>query len=290
MAKRRKQSYFIYSAGLHGLILLVFILGFDFSSPLPVFENTNQQDVISAVVLGDTAKSRILPKKIEHEIKPKPPEPKPEVQPKPEPKQVAKPAEPKPVPAKEAIALKKPDKKKLAEKKLLESLKQKNIFGQDLLADIKKQKDTQKKNEKKLAQEKLQANFKKNLQKQAEESLRQQLLNEDIKLQGMQARQSQGEVNKYKALILQAISEQWIIPIGANKKLSCELMIRLAPGGLVLDVQVTKSSGDPALDSSARAAVLKASPLPVPREPDGFSAFKQFVLKVKPENVLDGVG
>ena len=76
------------------------------------------------------------------------------------------------------------------------------------------------------------------------------------------------------------------MPTQANKKLYCELMIRVAPGGMVLDVQVTKTSGDPSLDSSARAAVLKASPLPVPPDTAAFESFRQFVLKVKPENVL----
>jgi colicin import membrane protein len=63
-------------------------------------------------------------------------------------------------------------------------------------------------------------------------------------------------------------------------------MIRLAPGGEVLQVSITKTSGDPSLDSSARAAVLKASPLPVPNDPALFAAFRQFALKVKPENIL----
>jgi colicin import membrane protein len=120
--------------------------------------------------------------------------------------------------------------------------------------------------------------------------LRQPLFNEDIKLKGAQSKQASGEVNKYKALILQAISEHWIIPTQSDKRLFCELMIRVAPGGLVLDVQITKSSGDPALDSSARAAVLKSSPLPVPSEPAAFNAFRQFALKVKPENILASGG
>ena len=128
--------------------------------------------------------------------------------------------------------------------------------------------------------------FERALRAQTEQSLRTQLLNEEIKLKGVQSRQAQGEVNKYKALILQAISEQWLVPLGADKKLYCELMIRIAPSGSVLDVQVVKSSGDPALDASARAAVLKASPLPVPKDTRAFEAFRQFVLKVKPENVV----
>jgi colicin import membrane protein len=255
---------------LHLIILLLFILGFDHTSSLPVFENTNKNDVISAVVLGDTDKSKILPKQITAEQFVQPSKEIPQSQPK---LQTIE---------KEVIALKKPDKKKLAEKKMLEKMKTQTIFGKDLLADIKKQTNKQK-----IKQKKLQKQLQKKLHEQAEKSLRQQLLNEEIKLQGTQLRQAQGEVNKYKALILQAISEHWIIPTQANKHLYCELMIRTAPGGMVLDVQVTKTSGDPSLDSSARAAVLKASPLPVPSNPDAFQAFRQFVLKVKPENILD---
>ena len=201
------------------------------------------------------------------------------------PKPVVKPKlQPAPVDKDEdVIALKKAeDKKKQAEKKLLDAIKQPNLFAKDLLSDIKKQNEKQKK----IKQKQLQTQFQKTLHQQAEKSLRQQLLNEDVKLQSTQSRQSQGEINKYKALILQAISDHWIIPTQANRHLYSELMIRLAPGGTVLDVQVTKSSGDPSLDSSARAAVLKASPLPVPPNANDFEVFRQFVLKVKPENVI----
>lgn len=285
MAAPQDKKFFLTSIVFHIGVILVLILGFDISSTLPVFENTNKNDVISAVILGDTAKSKILPKQpaskprqvVQRQVKPLP---KPKVEPDPQP---VKPVEVK----KDVIALKKADdKKKLAAQKALEAVKQRNLFARDLLADIKKQSDKQKK----IKQKQLQAQFQKTLREQSEQSLRQQLLNEEIKLQSTQSRQSQGEVNKYKALILQAISDHWVIPTQANRKLFSELMIRLAPGGMVLDVQITKSSGDPSLDSSARAAVLKASPLPVPSDPNAFEAFRQFVLKVKPENVLASDG
>ncbi len=269
------NKYLIFSLIFHGVVLLVLIVGFDFVSPLPVIENTNKNDVISAVILGDTPKSKILPKQqLAAQLKMPPPINLP--------KPVALKLQQAEV-KKDEIAIKKAeDKKKKAEKKLLEAIKQPNLFAKDLLADIKKQNDKQKK----IKAKQLQSQFQKTLREQAEQSLRQQLLNEEIKLQSNQSRQSQGEINKYKALILQAISEHWIIPTQANKSLYCELMIRLAPGGMVLDVQVTKTSGDPSLDKSARAAVLKASPLPVPPNLNDFEAFRQFILKVKPENIL----
>ena len=54
-------KYFYISLVLHGIILLALILGIDYTTPMPVIENTNQHDVISAVVLGDTPKSKIVP-------------------------------------------------------------------------------------------------------------------------------------------------------------------------------------------------------------------------------------
>ncbi|MBX3709064.1 MAG: cell envelope integrity protein TolA [Gammaproteobacteria bacterium] len=277
-APQNNDKYFFVSIVFHIGVLLVLVFSFESSSVMPVFENTNKNDVISAVVLGDSPKSKILPKQLT---------PQPMLQPV---KEIPHP-EPQPVKSapvemqKDKIALKKAEsKKKLAEQRVQEVIKQKDLFGKDLLADIKKLNDKQKK----LVQKREQLNFQKVLREQAEKSLRQQLLNEEIKLQGTQIRQSSGQVNKYKALILQAISEHWVIPTQANKHLYCELMIRVAPGGMVLEVQVTRTSGDPSLDSSARAAVLKASPLPVPSDPGVFEAFRQFVLKVKPENILDG--
>lgn len=258
------KKFLYFSLAAHFAFLLILVLGLDFSSPLPVVENTNQHDVISAVVLGDSPKSKLLPQKV---TVPTPPPPS---------KLASSPKITKPLPEvkKDAIALKIPTKKKPVKPI-------KDLFAQDLLADVKKQAK-----QKQVKQKELQSKYAKMLKEQAEQSLRQQLLDEDIKLQGKQMRQAQGEVNKYKALILQVVSEHWVVPTQVKKTLVCELMIRLAPGGMVLDVQVTKPSGDPSLDNSARAAVLKSSPLPVPSNPAAFEAFRQFVLKVKPEDIL----
>lgn len=278
MATPRNQKYLIISIIFHAGILLMLVVGVDFSSPLPVIENTNKNDVISAVVLGDSPDSKILPQQ------PDSTDPKPLQEVRKEQKPVQQTEVKKDVIA-DIIAIRAAEKK-LAEQRVLEAKKQRDLFAKDLLADIKKVKDKKKT----IKQKQLKSHFEKTLREQAEKSLRQQLLDEEIKLKGSQNRQAQGVVNKYKALILQAISEHWIIPTQANKSLYCELMIRVAPGGMVLNAQITKSSGDPSLDSSARAAVLKASPLPVPLDAAAFEAFRQFVLKVKPENVIANDG
>lgn len=282
MTVSQNKKLFLVSALFHVILLFILVLGFDFTQPLPVIENTNKNDVISAVVLGESEKSKLITKKLF--TPPSAPQPREQkIQPvATEAKVISKP-KPVEVIKKDVIAIKTAFKK-FEQKNDLDEKMRRDLLAKDMLAEINKQTNKQKK----LQQKKLQEQFAKTFQEQTEKSLRQQLLNEEIKLQGTEVRESQGEINKYKALILQAISQQWIIPTQANKKLYCELLIRVAPGGMVLDVQITKTSGDPSLDSSARSAVLKASPLPVPADSTAFEAFRQFELKVKPENILEG--
>jgi colicin import membrane protein len=288
MASAPAKSYLVTSVCAHVVLLIVLMVNAMFASTKPVFENTNQNDVISAVVLGDSAKSKIIPQK----ITPPPATPKKieKAEEPPKPKQVKTVAVAPP--KKDVIALEKPKpqkiKKKVEEKPKINDKALAGLLN-DIEKEVKKQKKTDLAKTKKAKPTKqLAAKYAKMLQTQAEETMRQAMLEEDLRLQGEQARQSQGEVDKYKALIIQAISEHWVIPVQSNRKLSSELMIRLSPGGTVLDVQITRSSGDPALDSSARAAVLKASPLPVPKDAKAFEAFRRFVLNVKPENIVNG--
>ncbi len=281
---KRAQSdkkFFIASCAFHAGIVLALIFSYEFASPLVVVENTNQHDVISAVVLGDTAKSKILP------YEEPAAQPKPEVS-KPQPDVKKPPVLPKAAPIKtvdkEAIALKaaKVAEKKLAAKKAQElKNKQKEALEKALLADIKKQ-------NKKIKKQDLPNKFAKMLREQSELSLRQSLMNENIKMRGKEAHYSQGVVNKYQALITQAIQENWNVPPLVNRSLSSVLMIRLSPDGKVLDVQISKSSGDASLDSSARTAVLKSSPLPVPEKASDFEVFRQFTLTVSPKNIVQG--
>ncbi|MBA2650654.1 MAG: cell envelope integrity protein TolA [Tatlockia sp.] len=94
-----------------------------------------------------------------------------------------------------------------------------------------------------------------------------------------------GEVDKYKALIKGAISQRWIVPENIDRGLSSQFRIRLAPDGAVLEVSLTRSSGDSVLDRSAQTAIYKASPLPVPRDSATFELFRDISLTVRPENL-----
>lgn len=94
-----------------------------------------------------------------------------------------------------------------------------------------------------------------------------------------------GVVDKYKAMILNAIGRQWILPEHVAMGLSSKFNIKLSLDGTVLDVQLTKSSGDPMLDRSAKLAIYKASPLPVPPDRESFEMFREISLTVRPEEM-----
>lgn len=91
---------------------------------------------------------------------------------------------------------------------------------------------------------------------------------------------------KYRHLILQSIAQQWIIPPDVDKHLETRLAVRLAPGGMVLEVVIIKGSGNAVLDRSVQTAVYKASPLPVPKESGLFNSFRQINLTVRPEGLI----
>ncbi len=265
--KDRYSSSFFFSLLFHSLLIAALIVSFDMNSSTPVLQNSEQnKEVINARVMDVVP----VPKKIMPAPKKMAPTPPPPAQPV-----VSKMQEkPQPIqpPKKQAIAISDKKQKKLQQDKI----------AQQLLADIKKQTRQQKK----IKQKNIANEFEKDMKQMAAKSIQQEMLQEQKKMAGARAQQIQGEVNKYKALILQAISQHWLIPPSVNKNLSAELMIRVAPGGTVLDVQIVKSSGDESLDYSARSAVFKASPLPVPTDSNGFEPFRQFVLKVKPKDIL----
>ncbi len=117
----------------------------------------------------------------------------------------------------------------------------------------------------------------------------QELLDQEMKSlaqQQINAARNAATTDKYRHLILQAIAQQWIIPPEMNKHLETKLAVHLAPGGMVLEVIIVKSSGNSVLDRSAQTAVYKASPLPVPKNNALFHTFRQINLTVRPEGVM----
>ena len=151
-------------------------------------------------------------------------------------------------------------------------------------ARLTQQKQQQAAQQQKLAQQKAQQQ-KQQKQQAAQQELQQKLQAEQQELAAANAKRVAGEVNKYNALILNAIYPNWIVN-DKQKNLSTDLLINLAPDGSVLNVTVATSSGSANFDRSAVAAVYKSSPLPVPKDPQAFAQFRQFRLTLKPDNIV----
>jgi colicin import membrane protein len=178
--------------------------------------------------------------------------------------------------AKVAIARKKQIEE---EKKHLKELTLKKEKEAKQLKALQEQQKLEKKHQQELAKAQ-QAE-----QQRAEQQKAEQQRQQDAVQEASRQAKISGEVNKYKAMILNAISQKWIVPENANSNLSSQFRIRLAPDGAVLDVNLTRGSGDSILDRSAQTAIYKASPLPVPSDPDTFSLFRDISLTVRPENI-----
>ena len=71
------------------------------------------------------------------------------------------------------------------------------------------------------------------------------------------------------------IGQYWLVSRDVDKALRCQFLIRLAPGGVVLDVVLQQGSGNAAFDRSAQTAIYKASPLPVPKDSALFDQFQR---------------
>lgn len=93
----------------------------------------------------------------------------------------------------------------------------------------------------------------------------------------------QSEIDRYRALIRQKVSRNWVAPPGATKGLKCVVEVHLVPGGEVVDAKVTKSSGNAAFDRSVESAVYKASPLPWPAQQDLADYFRDLEFTFNPE-------
>ncbi|WOH38537.1 cell envelope integrity protein TolA [Thalassotalea fonticola] len=114
-----------------------------------------------------------------------------------------------------------------------------------------------------------------------ERMLEQQMLEEMASRDTARSRQVMGEVDKYKALVSQAISRNFIIDEGTMRGKSCKIKIKLASSGFV--ISATAGAGDKVVCLEAVKAVNKAGTLPVSKDPEVFNQFKSFSINYIPE-------
>ena len=115
-------------------------------------------------------------------------------------------------------------------------------------------------------------------------------------LKAKQAEQKQAEqmaqyrpvINRYMALIIHQVQQNWILPANIQKASQCMMLVQLSKQGMVLKARIIRSSGNLALDRSAVAAVYRASPLPIPQKPAVlYDNFREIKFTVSPKGYLN---
>lgn len=190
------------------------------------------------------------------------PEPAPLPEPEPQPKPVPKP-EPKleqPKPVKADIELK--DKKKEKEKKRKEEERKKAEAEKKLKDQVLKEQ-----------QDRLEAEQEALNKQRAAEAARQQMA-----AQAAAQRLMNDAISRISSHIRRFI----IMPPDVAGNPQAEFEVSLIPTGEVLNVKLSRSSGNPAYDNAVERAIRKASPLPLPTDSALVGRFRELKLKFRP--------
>lgn len=112
---------------------------------------------------------------------------------------------------------------------------------------------------------------------QAAEKARQRIAAQHKLQQQAQQQLLAATMRRYKQLITAKIYPNWKLPISTeNLKVTCH--IYLSSDGTVLNVSITHTSGNAAVDRSAIAAIYRSSPLPIPKNQSLANAFSEIEL------------
>lgn len=89
-------------------------------------------------------------------------------------------------------------------------------------------------------------------------------------------------IDEFKGKIKAKITRNVVMPPDVPGNVKAEFRVTLLPGGTVLDVKLTKSSGNAAYDTAVERAILKSQPLPLPPDAALFQKFRDLDLGFKP--------
>ena len=201
-----------------------------------------------------------------------PPEPVKAVEPPPPPKKVedVKPEPPKPAAEiNEKLERQKREKEKRERDRL-------ELLEKQKAAEAKKRADDD-------ARRRLEADRKKRedeKRRRDEEAARK----EAEKAREAAAAAQKSEMDKWIAGIQTKIRQRANVPDTVRGNPEVHVLIRLLPGGEVLDITITKRSGNPAYDSAIERGIRSASPLPVPpANSELFPRFRELNLQIRHE-------
>lgn len=174
------------------------------------------------------------------------------------------------------VALPTPDTKAL-ERKRAEEQKQRQAQEQARKAALEKKQEQVRKQKAAAAEKRRQREARQELLKamEAEEQERATQANEARAIAAM---------TEFEALIRQQVTRNWNQPTGVPRGLSCLLRVRLSAGGEVLRVTILQSSENELFDRSVINAVHKATPLPVPQDPELFKYVREINIRFDPDD------
>ncbi len=183
-------------------------------------------------------------------------------------------------------------KKKQQEEKKAKALALKRKQEEQRLAKVKQEKQRkQREAEKRKAEKKRREELaqKKQQERQARlEAERKAQLKAQLEAEA-EARRVAQAINaarsRYIPIIQQKVDRNWTRPSGL-KGLNAGVRVRLTPNGEVISAKVVRSSGNPVFDRSVENAVLKASPLPIPRERGVNEKFRDIQFNFDPDENL----
>ncbi len=259
------------------LALIVFGVSWQSSPPTPV-----QADLWDQLPPAKSA-SKPAPKPPDPEPpKPEPPKPEPSKPepPKPEPKPDPPKAEPKPEPPKPDPAIAELERERL-EKERAEQAKRERLEKQRREEAARKKREQEELARNKREQEEVARKKREEEQRRAEEE-RVRALAEQARSAALAARQA--EINRYIAQIQAKIRGRANVPDTVRGNPEVHVRIRILPGGEVLDIAITRRSGNPRYDSAIERAIRSASPLPVPpADSELFPTFRDLNLQIRHE-------
>ncbi len=187
------------------------------------------------------------------------------------------------------------DKKKLAlakkkkEDKLKKEKRAKEKAAKEKRAKekkIKEQKAREKKERERVAAEKkrkAEEERKRRVEEKAEFEralLEEERLEEEARKQAIRTARLQTQRQQYIMQIAQKVENNWLRPVSTAAGQSCEVKVTQTMSGDVLDVIVQSCTSDNAFQRSVERAVRKASPLPLPPDPELFD--REIYFKFKP--------
>ncbi|MDT8281981.1 MAG: cell envelope integrity protein TolA [Gammaproteobacteria bacterium] len=179
-----------------------------------------------------------------------------------------------------AIANQKEAEQKLAKEKLAQEKLAREKKAEELKIQQEKLRQQQAAEKKRMLEEK---------QRRADEKaeferamLEEERREEQARVQAARAARLQTQREQYAIDIAKKVENNWLRPAMTSAGQSCDVVVRQTMSGDVIDVQLQSCNADAndAFQRSVERAVRKASPLPLPPDPELFD--QQILFKFKP--------